>query len=371
MCSARLRNSRQIQTIWHGRKSRGGRVPFWNTMRGQLRMSFSNQEHSCHTICLLFIHFWSALRSPRAAGIRCTHPDSHAQRNARGLHEKFPNFTGFIDPGCEISRKPLPAAQSLAVADTVNHIGAVVADEQRAVGRDGDPDGAAVHPETAGIGNETREEWDGIHGGFSILESHENNLIAGTRSAIPGTVFSDESAAAIGFWKLLAGVKRELERRDMSSEKNIGDDGLGNEFRSLRLHARIEVVTDVAVRPAIEASVFDGGQIIGRKIVAKCIALVDRGPNRPGGGFDGEANAVAQAGSKDAAILAVWIANEYSGAALIFFNFHISRRADADVEMLGILAECQGARVMAAARGKIWNMLGLPEALGGYVVIAN
>jgi len=60
-------------------------------------------------------------------------------------------------------------------------------------------------------------------------------------------VLRQENAAAIGFRKLLAGIKRELQRRDVSAEKNIGNDGLGYEVGSLRLNAGIDVVADVAV----------------------------------------------------------------------------------------------------------------------------
>jgi hypothetical protein len=34
---------------------------------------------------------------------RDIHPDSHAVRNARGFREKFPDFTDFINIGCEIA----------------------------------------------------------------------------------------------------------------------------------------------------------------------------------------------------------------------------------------------------------------------------
>jgi hypothetical protein len=145
------------------------------------------------------------------------HIGGYPDRDTCGFDEKFFAFGDFAHAGCEVGRKISTTAQSLTVADAVNHVGTVIADEQRSIGGDRDSDGAAIHPETAGIGHETREKRHRIHGGFSILESNEDNLVAGTRCAIPGTVFSDESATAIGFRELLAGVKRELKRGDMSS----------------------------------------------------------------------------------------------------------------------------------------------------------
>jgi hypothetical protein len=146
-----------------------------------------------------------------------TYTDGCAVRDTCWFDEELPAFGDFTDAGCEVVLKLSSAGQSLAIADAVDHVGAVVADEQRSIRGDRDSNGAAVHPETAGIGHETREERHRIHGGFSILESYEDNLITDPRSAIPRTVFSDKSAVAIGFRELLAGIKRELKRRDMSS----------------------------------------------------------------------------------------------------------------------------------------------------------
>ena len=68
------------------------------------------------------------------------------------------------------------------------------------------------------------------------------------------------------------------------------------------LVARVRVGADVKPRPAVKASVFHRGRVIGRQIVAQSVAFVDHAPEGADGGLDRLTRAIAQAGGEDAAL---------------------------------------------------------------------
>ena len=60
------------------------------------------------------------------------------------------------------------------------------------------------------------------------------------------------------------------------------------------------MLTKVAVEPTIKGAVLNRGQVVGHQVIAKFVALVDRGPQRAALQLPGKAHGVAQAGGKDA-----------------------------------------------------------------------
>src|SRR5260370_24488441 len=92
-------------------------------------------------------------------------------------------------------------------------------------------------------------------------------------------MFGDERATAVALRKLLPGVKRKLQRRHMRAKQYVRNDCARNKVWHLRLYARINVVPDVAVRPAVESAVLQRGEAIWRKYIPQFVTLVNGGPD--------------------------------------------------------------------------------------------
>ena len=83
-------------------------------------------------------------------------------------------------------------------------------------------------------------------------ERHENNLVTVEFRAIPTAVLSDECSAAIPIGETRPGVEGETERRNVRTQSVVGYDGLCHQIGALRMHAFIDVLTEIAVWPAIK-----------------------------------------------------------------------------------------------------------------------
>jgi len=102
------------------------------------------------------------------------------------------------------------------------------------------------------------------------------------------------------------------------SQQHIRDDGLGDELGFLRLHAGIDVASNIAVGPAVEPAVLYRGEVIGRQIIAKFIPFVHADPDLAGQRLDRQADGIAQAASENARVLPVRIAHQDRGTPLSF-----------------------------------------------------
>ncbi len=80
--------------------------------------------------------------------------------------------------------------------------------------------------------------------------------------------------------------------------------------------AGVLVAAHVPPGPAVEAALLDVGDVVGDKIVAEVVALVDRAPQIARAGLNGLADAVADAGGVDLLELAVGGELEHVGAVL-------------------------------------------------------
>src|SRR6201989_1577353 len=106
---------------------------------------------------------------------------------------------------------------------------------------------------------------------LSILERHEDNLVAVKRRSIPASVFADEGTGAVVGGKIVAGGDRQPQRGDGANRR-------GHQIGPLRHHAGIQVLAVIAVGPAVEASVLYRRQIIRNQVRPDLIAFVGDGP---------------------------------------------------------------------------------------------
>ena len=93
----------------------------------------------------------------------------------------------------------------------------------------------------------------------------------------------------------------QAERSCVSAEREIGRDRLGDHLGILR-NTVVHDLTPIAVGPAVKASVLNRGQVVGRGFIAQPVALVDHRPECAGGGLEGHADGIAQAGGIDAGL---------------------------------------------------------------------
>src|SRR5260370_21974991 len=122
-------------------------------------------------------------------------------------------------------------------------------------------------------------------------------------------MFGNERAAAVALRKLLPGVKRKLQRRHMRAKQYVWNNRVRNKVWLLRLHARINVVPDVAVRPAVESAVLQRGEVIGRKIVSQLVTLVTGRPDLARYWFDRQPHRIPESRCIAPRILPVVIAH--------------------------------------------------------------
>src|SRR5260370_16892385 len=91
-------------------------------------------------------------------------------------------------------------------------------------------------------------------------------------------MFGDERATAVALRKLLPGVKRKLQRRHMRAKQYVRNDCARNKVWHLRLYARINVVPDVAVRPAVESAVLQRVEVIRSKVIPQFLTFFNFRP---------------------------------------------------------------------------------------------
>src|SRR5437867_972976 len=128
------------------------------------------------------------------------------------------------------------------------------------------------------IGHPAGDEVVVAAGGLAVAERDADDLVSGAAHAIPRTMKRDERAAAVLFGKHLALIENDAQRCGMRLDEKGGNDCAGDEIASLTAAARIFMLADVAVRPAVEGTVAHVRHVIRNEIVAKAVALIDRSP---------------------------------------------------------------------------------------------
>src|SRR5260370_41658343 len=161
-------------------------------------------------------------------------------------------------------------------------------------------------------------------------------------------MFGNECTTAVALRKLLPGVKRKLQRRHMRAKQYVRNDCARNKVWLLRLHARINVVPDVAVRPAVESSIFQRSQIVRRKIVSQFVPLVNGRPDFARYWFERQPHWIPESRCIAPRILPVEIAHRYGSAARLFSRGYIRVRADRDDHTLPLRGKGQQRRILSA-----------------------
>src|SRR5690606_6088691 len=98
----------------------------------------------------------------------------------------------------------------------------------------------------------TGQEVDGRAGRPAAGERNPGHLVARQILAIPAPVLSDEGPFGEGAAEAAVAGERETEGRHMGSQGVIRLHGRGHQFRLLGPHARVEILSPVAVWPAVE-----------------------------------------------------------------------------------------------------------------------
>src|SRR5271155_202381 len=222
------------------------------------------------------------------------------------------------------------------VSDVPDGTGSVVGDEQATVFGDGDTYGTA--PDLAVFGDEAGKEVFIAAVGVAVVHGDVNDFVAGAVSTVPGAVFGGKGVAVILFGKFAGGwVESHLKRSHVRLNENVGSNHLRGEIDALaglglvrgeraRLRvgasaigaglrkARILVAAHVVPGPAVETTFLDRGDIVGDQVIAEIVALVGGAPQLAGGGVNGFAHTIADAGGVHLDELAFGRELEYVGA---------------------------------------------------------
>src|SRR5260370_27949238 len=161
-------------------------------------------------------------------------------------------------------------------------------------------------------------------------------------------MFGDERATAVALRKLLPGVKRKVQRRHMRAKQCVRNGCARTKVWHLRLYARINVVPDVAVRPAVQSAVLQRGEVIGRKVIPQFVTLVNGRPDLARYWFDRQTHRIPESRCIAPRILSVEIAHRYGSAPRIFSPVYIRFRAAPGVQLLPVRGKGQRPRIVSA-----------------------
>src|SRR5262249_17351030 len=144
--------------------------------------------------------------------------------------------------------------------------------------------------------------------------------------------------------------------------------------------ARILMAANVVPGPPVEASVLDVGDVLGGKVIADVVALVDGAPDFSRFGIRGDSHAVANAGGEDAASGAVGIELEDVGTlefSLICIRIvDVGYRANRNVHLLSVFGKSDVARPVpaaaeAAAAGQVGDLLRRASRFEVSILVGN
>ena len=181
----------------------------------------------------------------------------------------------------------------------------------------------------------------GRAGRLAVRERHEDHLVAAARLAVPRAMLADEGAVLHFGAEQVAGVEGQAERRGMRAERIVRHDRLCDEVGPRRLRPHIDMLAVIAVGPAIEAAVLDGGHVVGNEVAADLVALVDDDPKLAALRVPGQAVRVAQARCEKARLLCCEIDLKHGCAVLFLLHAvfaDIAVGADCGVELGAVRA---------------------------------
>ena len=132
----------------------------------------------------------------------------------------------------------------------------------------------------------------------------------------------------------------------MRAQGEVGLDRFGDEIGALAFLARIFVLAEVRVGPAVKGAVFYAGEIVGHQLVAEHVALVDHGPELFGCRLPVQSYRVSQSVGEYAHGAAVEVCLQDGGAPAVLgvshFFVDVAGRADADIELFSVSIDVRG-----------------------------
>src|SRR5271165_5815505 len=230
----------------------------------------------------------------------------------------FDDRLGLPDRAADLASAAAPPTDNAsppAVGDSPDRAVAVLADQQRAVMRDGDPD--RTTPDSAVADDEAGQEILVFTSRLPILEQDADHLVAGPLRAVPGTVEGGEGLAAIFEGKLCAIVEGHFERSRMRLHQHIRYSDTAAQIWPFARVTGVFVAADIKPGPTVKGAFAHPGHIIRREVVAEAVALVGRAPQLAGSGLHRHPDAIAQTGRKDPFVLALGSEDEHVGALLL------------------------------------------------------
>src|SRR6185312_4918035 len=85
----------------------------------------------------------------------------------------------------------------------------------------------------------------------------------------------------------------------MRAQRVVWRNRLGNEVRTLRLHARIDMLAVIAVWPAIEGAILHRSHVVRHEVGTDLVTFIDHGPQRAALWLEGQAIRIAQAAGEN------------------------------------------------------------------------
>src|SRR5215475_15883004 len=109
----------------------------------------------------------------------------------------------------------------------------------------------------------------------AVFEPYPNNFIARRLRAVPGALKRHECIPAILCRELAAVVEYHVQDRRVRLEQHVRDNCCFDFVRRPMCKARLRVGTDIGVGPTVKRTLLDASEVIGRKIVAKPVTLLN------------------------------------------------------------------------------------------------
>src|SRR2546423_6415740 len=193
---------------------------------------------------------------------------------------------------CETKRPCARSLRTAAIGDPPDRAVSILADEQRAVMRHRDADGA--RPNRGVVNDKAGHEVLVFATRLAVLEPHAHHFVAGALRPVPRAVLGGERIAGVFGRKLVAAVDDHPHRGGMCLDQHVGHGDLVLEVRPLAAVARVFVGAKIVPGPAVEGAIAHARHEVGHKIVAETVALVGRAPEIAALRVHGEPHAVAQ-----------------------------------------------------------------------------
>ena len=183
-------------------------------------------------------------------------------------------------------------------------------------------------------------------------------------------MLADKGPVAIFGWEGRFIIKGETQRGRVGPERHIGHQGFFDEVGPLVPAARLLVLAEVGVRPAVETAFPHAGEVVGHQLVAQFVALVHHDPELTGARLPLQADGVAQAAGIYFLAGAIGVDFENISAAHLVLSpvlLHVRARAHRHVNFgaVGVGQQVTGPVVVVAALGQVEDALTIARDFGG------